>query len=312
MSTYLIREKPWYLSLAVGFSAWLAGILLLIGFALLLQPDSTGEFITIGVLLISASYALLKLAKDHDFLVQLALCLSIAGQCLVIAGINQESKNAGNLALSCLILQIMMCVIMPSRMHRSMSALFAVIAWAFWFRSLMLGEDFWELVWQSGVQSQLLHSTGSQLLWWAMTWLPLIALCWLLLKQSASQHWNMLFNPILRGLLIGVASASLISNFGAVFGAIGTSSVAIWSLLAAAAAFTALIFSFMLHSKPLMGFCVACVLAHLLHFYYALGTSLLAKSLLMLAIGIVCLSLQQLLKNRKTQQPLNAQSRETL
>jgi len=302
MSAQMQSEKPWYLSLALGFSAWFAGILLLIGFAILLEPNSTGEFITIGVLLIGTSYALIKLAKNQDFLGQLALCLSIVGQSFLIAGIYQQSSDAGNLALSALILQALMSVIMPSRIHRSMSALFAVIAWAFWCRSLVLGADFWALIWQSSSQTQMLQSTGSLFFWWLLTWIPVIALCWLLLKQTASRHWFALFDPILRGVLVGLASASFISNFGALFGAIGTGSVAIWSLLSAAAAFVALIFSFMLRSKPLMGFSVACVLAHLVYFYYALDTSLLSKSLLMLVIGVVCLGVQLLLKRHSTHQ----------
>ena len=312
MSTQLQSEKPWYLSLALGFSAWFAGILLLIGFALMLQPDSSLEFIIIGALLIVASYTLMKLSKEHDFLGQLALCLSIAGQCLLIAGIYQNSNDAGNLALSCLILQVLMSVTMPSRIHRSISALFAVIAWAFWCRSLLLGANFWELIWQSGGQTQMLQSTGSLFFWWLLTWIPVIALCWLMLKQTASRHWITLFNPILRGLLIGLASASFISNFGSLFGAMGASSVAIWSLLSAAAAFVALIFSFMLHSRPLMGFCVACVMAQLVLFYYALDTTLLSKSLLMLVIGIICLGVQQLLKKQAAHQESIAKSRDIL
>jgi len=310
MSAQLQSEKPWYLSLALGFSAWVAGILLLIGFAILLMPDSSGEFITIGLLLIGTSFAAMKLAKDHDFIGQLALCLSVAGQCLLIAGVYQQGNDAGNLAFSCLILQVLMSVTMPSRIHRSMSALFAVIAWAFWCRSLTVDGNFWELFWQTRSQIDQLQNTSSQFFWWFSTWLPVIALCWLLLKQTASRHWIALFDPILRGLLVGLASASLISNFGVLLGETGAGSVAIWSLLSAAAAVVALIFSFRLRSRALMGFSVVCVLFHLVSFYYALSTTLLWKSVLMLVIGLVCLGVQQLLKKQGAQLQVIAKSRE--
>jgi uncharacterized membrane protein len=38
-----------------------------------------------------------------------------------------------------------------------------------------------------------------------------------------------------------------------------------------------------------MGACIAAVLLHVSHFYYALGTSLLLKSVLMLAMGAALL-----------------------
>lgn len=296
MSTQTPIAKPWYLSLALGASAWLAGILMLVGFALLLDFNSPGEFTSVGIVLIGAAFVLMLLAKDRDFATQLGLCLSVAGQCLVIAGLADGFDSPSHIALTCLLMQIVLTAAMPNRLHRSFSAFFAVIAWAFWVRIMPLGGNFDDMFWDSLANAAVALSTGQALLWWVITWVPVTILCWVLLRQNTRKLWDDVFFPILRGLLIGLACASVLSNFGAIFGTFGHGSVAIWSLLSTALAFAALMMSFMMQSKPLMGFCIACVFAHLVHFYFALGTTLVEKSVLMLVIGVVCLSLQQLLK----------------
>jgi uncharacterized membrane protein len=55
--------------------------------------------------------------------------------------------------------------------------------------------------------------------------------------------------------------------------------------LSAGAALAAVAAAFALGLRGLMGAGVLAVLLHVSHFYYALGTSLLLKSLLMLAMG---------------------------
>jgi hypothetical protein len=296
MSAQSPIARPWYLSLALGASAWLAGILMLMGFALLLDFNSPGEFTSVGIVLIGAAFVLMLIAKDRDFATQLGLCLSVAGQCLVIAGLADGFDSPGHIASMCLLMQIVLATAMPNRLHRSFSAFFAVIAWAFWIRIMPFGGNFDDMFWDSRANAAFALPTGQAMLWWALTWVPVSILCWVLVRQTAHKLWNDGFLPILRGLLIGLACASVLSNFGAIFGTFGQGSVAVWCLLSAAAAFAALMMSFMMQNKPLMGFCIACVFAHLVHFYYALGTTLVEKSVLMLVIGVVCLSAQQLLK----------------
>jgi uncharacterized membrane protein len=63
----------------------------------------------------------------------------------------------------------------------------------------------------------------------------------------------------------------------------------LWPLLSAGAALAAVAAAFALRSRALMGACMVAVLLHVSHFYYALGTSLLLKSLLMLLTGAALL-----------------------
>jgi len=59
----------------------------------------------------------------------------------------------------------------------------------------------------------------------------------------------------------------------------------LWPLLSALGALAAVAAAFARRRRGLMGVCVVAALLHVSHFYYALGTSLVVKSLLMLAMG---------------------------
>lgn len=60
-------------------------------------------------------------------------------------------------------------------------------------------------------------------------------------------------------------------------------------MLSAGAALAAVAAAFALGSRALMGACIVATLLHVSHFYYALGTSLLLKSTLMLLMGAAML-----------------------
>jgi len=64
---------------------------------------------------------------------------------------------------------------------------------------------------------------------------------------------------------------------------------AIWPLLSALAALGALAAAFALGSRGLMGICILAALVHMSHFYYAMGTTLLVKALIMMVMGVACL-----------------------
>ena len=65
--------------------------------------------------------------------------------------------------------------------------------------------------------------------------------------------------------------------------------LAMWPLLSALASLGALVAAFALGSRGLMGICVLAALLHMSHFYYAMGASLLLKSLMMMLMGAACL-----------------------
>ena len=83
------HDRPWYIGLLLGAGGWLAGLFLLGFVALLLPPDEPPEAALTGAVLLVAAWGLFKADRDgagcsQGFMAQLALALSIAGQCLLL------------------------------------------------------------------------------------------------------------------------------------------------------------------------------------------------------------------------------------
>jgi Domain of unknown function (DUF4401) len=283
--------RPWYISLLLGASGWLAGGFTLGFVALLFRPDSAGAAAVCGQQHQAAAWGLFKADRDGAFTSQLALALSVAGQCLMLFAMNEHSHHLTTIAGSAFVLQVVMVLLMPNRLHRTMSTLFAMIAWALLLRFGLFGEPEW-----SGSRSAA-PSLGAALLGWVMAWAPMLAaLGWLVRTEPAwvARGWAPVLRPVLSGLLVGLAFATLASQPFEEFRWWGDAAarpdwLALWPLLSAGAALAAVAAAFALRSRALMGACIAAVLLHVSHFYYALGTSLLLKSVLMLAMGAALL-----------------------
>ena len=120
--------QPWFIRVMVGFGAWLAS-LLLIGFVVGLSLAMEGGYIVIGLGMIVAA-VILRQRSSADFIVQCALAASLAGQGLFLYGIT-EYKLSGNYDALLSIIVIMnsiLFVIFPDRIHRVLSVMFATSA----------------------------------------------------------------------------------------------------------------------------------------------------------------------------------------
>lgn len=294
--------RPWYLGALLGVSAWFAGILLLLGMALVFTPKSAAAAAALGALLLGAAFGLLLADRHSGFLAQLGLCISIAGQCLLIFGLSGKASSALSLALTALLVQSALAALMPNRMHRSLSTLFALIAWAIWLR-LLEGQGNWSDFWGSSATQAKLGA--SDLLWevglWLCTWLiPGAALWWLLRKMASIgvNRWQQIGLPIARGLIVGIASATALTYAPGLIGSSNASFAGLWPLLSALAAAFMVAAGFRLHSAALIGFTTLCAFIHLSWFYYDLGLSLLMKSIVMMAIGALCLGARALVQTR--------------
>jgi len=287
----LTSARPWYIGLLLGASGWLAGGFLLVFVAMLFHPDTAGAAAVSGVVLLAAAWGLFKADPDGAFVSQLALALSFAGQCLVLFAMVEGTHALVAVAAAAFVLQAAMLGLMPNRLHRLMSALFALIAWALMWRFGLFGEPSWNGA--NGSAPSLLAALAG----WLITWLPVGAAVWLLIRHEPvwiARGWAPVLRPALTGLIVGIAFATLISYPLESFrwwgnAPVRTDWLALWPLLSAAAALGAVAAAFALGSRALMGAGIVAVLLHVSHFYYALGTSLLLKSLLMLLMGVALL-----------------------
>lgn len=282
------HDRPWYIGLLLGASGWLAGLFLLGFVALLFQPHTAPEAGLAGTVLLAAAWGLFKADREGSFVTQLALALSIAGQCLLLFAVNEHSPSLGAVTASALLLQTVLVVVMPNPLHRTLSTLFATIAWALTVRFALFGEPgFWHR------ERDLAASFGQSLGGWWLAWVPVAAGLWALIRHEAAwmaRGWQPVLRPVLHGLVIGLAFASVASYPIDSFRAWGDAPaqpnwLALWPMLSALAALCGVAAAFALRSRALMGTCVLAALLHVSHGYYALGTSLLMKSFLMLATG---------------------------
>ncbi len=284
--------RPWYIGALLGASGWLAGGFLLVFVVLLFQPDSAGAAAFSGVVLLAAAWGLFKADRDGAFTSQLALALSFAGQCLMLFALTEQTHALAAVAGVAFVLQLVMLWLMPNRLHRLMSALFALIAWALAWRFGLFGEPSWSGA--NGTAPSLPAALGG----WAITWLPVgAALGWLIRDEPVwiARGWAPVLRPALTGLVIGIAFATLLSYPLESFRWWGSAPVrtdwlALWPLLSAGAALAATAAAFAVCNRALMGACIVAALLHVSHFYYALGASLLLKSLLMLLMGMALLA----------------------
>jgi energy-converting hydrogenase Eha subunit E len=286
------RDRPWYITALLGASGWLAGLFML-GFVMMLfRPDHAAQAALAGVVLLAAAWGLYKADRDAVFVTQLALALSTAGQCLLLFAFNEHTRGIARVAASTFVLQAVLALAMPNRLHRLLSTLFAALAWALTVRFALFGEP---TFWGGGGAAPAL---APALAAWLLAWAPIGALVSFLIRHEAAwlaRGLAALVRPILSGLIVGLACATLASQpfegWRALFerGAPPPDWLALWPLLSALGALGALAAAFALHSRALIGACVAAALLHVAHFYYALGTGLLLKSLLMVAMGGVLL-----------------------
>jgi Domain of unknown function (DUF4401) len=292
-------DRPWYISFLLGASGWLAGVFMLIFVALLFKPDSQGALVVCGVILIAAAWGLYKADREGAFVTQLALAFSIAGQVLLVAGFAKGSHGIAEPALVAFFVQTVLVFIMPNALHRMLSALFACVALAMAVRYGLFAEAY-SFRSTTDAAPTLSHALAG----WGLTWLPIAALIFYLIRDEAqwmARGWQAIARPALSGLIVGLAFGTLISHPFEMFdwslrNDVNRGHLALWPLLSGIAAIAAIAAGFALKSRALMGISLIGAILHISHFYYALGTTLLLKSLIMAVMGLVMLGTAYWLK----------------
>lgn len=283
------HDRPWYIGLLLGTAGWFAGIFVLGFVFMLFQPKSEAAAFVAAPILLGAAWTLFKVDRDGIFLSQLALALSIAGQVVAVIGLGEMfSRNHGEIAriaVVALVLQLALVVIMPNRLHRTMSALFATLAWG-----VAVRYGLWD---SAGTPAAMKpHPEGLALLGWAVVWLPVAGVLFVIVRREAqwmARGWQDIARPLAAGLIIGLALGTLVSQPFETFSMRAAHGDAMWPFLSAAAALGALAAAYALGTRGLTALCIFAAAAHLSHFYYAMGTSLLVKSLALIVAGAILL-----------------------
>jgi uncharacterized membrane protein len=115
---------PWYARVIAGFGAWVATGCL-IGFLVIVDlVDNETAAMIVGALLVAAGvYARRQADPDQDFIRQLSLAVSLAGQVLVVVGVRAVTESTAAASLAALAMSGVVIALVPDQAHRFMAAL---------------------------------------------------------------------------------------------------------------------------------------------------------------------------------------------
>jgi Domain of unknown function (DUF4401) len=299
-------HRPWFVALMLGFAGWLAGIFLLAFVFMFLELKSTSAILLLGLLLAGSAWALYFADRSAVFLDQLALALSIAGQCAIGWALLEDVRSGLTISATLLVLQLVVLLVMPNKTARTLAALFATIAWVYTVRFLVRGGQFEDMF------DDFDRRPGQSEVWavplaWLLTWAPmLLAAGWLTRRENIwMAHGLRVFaRPVLTGLLLGLSLGGMATEpfvtlaLGVDALGVQVSWMALFPLLSIALAMFSARCAFQLRSYGLLGFAVFAALVHLARFYYLYGTSLMWKSMIMICLGVVTLGVGALIQQR--------------
>ncbi|HEY3836177.1 MAG TPA: DUF4401 domain-containing protein [Bryobacteraceae bacterium] len=300
---------PWYVQVMLGVCAWFAGLFLLgftvaaFGRVLFQGHDEWLPLLVLGCCsCLAAGIIYSRVGEQSAFGSQFALAFSLAGQMGIIAGIG-GTWGVRAAIWGALLLEIILTAVMQNRLHRVLSSLGAVIAWAlatheFLFRDVP-GVSF---PWGAPHPDQYELSAISILLW-LIVWAPVAAGAWWLVRNEArwmSQGRDDLMRPVTSGVIASLSIAPLATHPAAFWMALGLGSsrdltdgshgaTALWPLLAMFLVLLGMALAFTLRSRSLIGLAILFGLLEISGFYYILGTTLLVKSIIMAVLGIALL-----------------------
>jgi hypothetical protein len=296
-------ERPWFVAFLLGGAGWFAGIFVLMFIGELFRPDSASGLALAGILLLASAYGLYAADRDSAFFDQLALALSMAGQLSLTASAWEFTHSAAATAGLLAVLQCLLVLVMPNRLARAIAACFACLAWAFAIRFAWWDDDWLPRSTRQG--AALLPALAG----WLVIWGPLLALTFIAIEREAqwmARGWQRIIRPALDGTLVALAFGTFVSEPLATLSILApnehpTNWLALWPLLAVGAALCAALYAFRLRNTALLGCALVGALIHVVHFYLALGTTLLIKSIIMIATGIGLLLAAHVLRARLAQ-----------
>jgi hypothetical protein len=301
-------DRPWFLSLLMGIAGWIAGLFVLLFFAILLDLDKRLEAMGAGVVLLAIAWGLYAIGRGKVFLDQLALAFSIAGQLGITVFLVEKLDDALPVTAAILGMQLLLFAVMPDRVAKTLATFFASIAWVFVVRFyLRPNEGGGEFFGPQGDVAAPLFGVWTVPLEWAITWAPAIV-CVLWLRRTETRwmaHRAASYaRPAITGLLLGVALGGMAAEPVSLL-ALGVDEMgrefdwwSLFPLLSIGLALFAAFNAFALRSAGLLGVAIFAALAHLARFYYLYGTTLTVKAAIMLGVGLLLLGAGRLLARR--------------
>jgi uncharacterized membrane protein len=309
---------PWYVRVMTGFGAWLGGLFLLgwlmALFSLVLR--SSDGMLILGVSVLIAAFFLYRVARDSEAVQQLALACSMAGQFSLAFGA-QEAFHWDTITLAgflCM-LQTFLALVMAGVLHRFLSAWFAAMAgYYFLFQvqavafggALLAVAVTWlwlnEAMWTAARRAPLLRPVGYALALALLFWEAPFSLRWALdwhydALRLGVPYW---LAPLAYSLCVAAAAGILARRYApakAVAWVLAAVLVcaAGWLAPGLLAALLVLILGQATGRRVLVGLALLAAVWYLGTYYYQMQITLLQKSGVMVATGVLLIGLRFLL-----------------
>ena len=306
---------PWFVRVMAGFGAWLGGLFLLgsvlgiFAFAF----DSKGGMLVLGVLLIGVAFAIYRAAGKSEALQQFGLAFSMAGQFSLGFGLSDMLRwSSGDFVWALCLMQVALAALMPSSLHRFLSTLFAAIA-AYYALQMSHAVALGALViapvvawiwisepeWTAARRASLWRPVGYALALALLFWEAPLSARWIFGSGReavlfAVPYW---FAPLAyAGSLVAVSGmlARQLAPKAWVNWVIGAALVSLAAILAPGliAALLVLVLGFAAGNRILTGMAILAAAWYLGAFYYQMQITLLEKSGVMLATGVLLLAMR--------------------
>jgi len=304
----------WYVRALVGISAWIAAVLLIAFLVGGTQMLRSGEsLIGVGLVLCAVAIAIRRGVPGSIFAAQLALALSMAGQVLFSFGVADLSNTVLATVSAIVVLEIALIAIYPDMLHRFLSTVVIVGALV----ALLLD---WNAPGAIHMLVGLL-AAGALALWecesalaaaraevltrpiaYGLVVALLGVLCLGITELIPFPRWwvsGLLLLPMLLVLEYRIVSHFEPRSAAAIVpwlvgGTVLVSLPALWTP-GVLAAVIVIVLGFQRGNRLLLGLGAFFLAVFLVAFYYHLDVTLLLKSLLLLATGLLLLGLRALM-----------------
>lgn len=306
--------SPWYVKILLGFSGWLAAVFLMGFFALGLEKllESEAASLVLGGMLLVGAFFMLGLRSKNEFVGQLALAMSLAGQGLVIWALARLiGENEAGTWLAVGVFQGVLAFLMPDFIHRVFSAFVmgaCITVYLIMQRWLFLPSGLWMLVVSALWLQELRFPLQLQRTVPIAYGLTLVLVClkgalavqgewvYLLQRETGMELW---MQPWMGESVIALVTLSVVWML---LRRSGLQPVTLPFMAALAAAvvicllsyraqgitvgMTLLLLGFAGSNRVLTGLGVAALLFFVSSYYYFLGVTLLDKAGILLGVGL--------------------------
>jgi uncharacterized membrane protein len=305
---------PWFVRILIGFGAWVAALLFIGFLAVAKVLDDKSVAIVLGLILIAGA-AVLRYKSRHDFAVQLAIAVSLAGQGLFLTGVGDRADEKV-VALVALPLEVALVVVFPDRVHRFLSSaavafLLVWIPWVFHWPIWTEEVAVWVIAGIAGyawLEQANIERGPARNLQGPIAMGFATALCLILLVGAVPPEFRFhehLPNGSIAaiGLTVGLfvltyrilqeRGVPLLSDVALVpLAGAGLLGVAAWRSPGIVATVGLLAFGFHRRNTVLLGIAIAFLVLFLSAYYYELQLTLLEKSGVLIGSGVLLLGLR--------------------